>query len=205
MPSRGGGLDILSGTTTLMNVVLRRNSAAEGSGIRLEKSKPDTGVVSGTTALTVTNALLTDHDGAALELMPNAGVAAHASVRYTTLISNSVGVLRARSRPSICTNSVMVETGSPRRPAMAAWWRCATPIAMGICRRQLAMCGLAQLAIWRFRPGFVPGDQSFQLARDSLLLDRGEQLADVATDHEGQPRTGRWRWQRRGEARSGVG
>lgn len=185
VPSRGGGLDILSGTTTLMNVVLRRNSAVEGSGIRLQ---PYADVISGSTALTVTNALLADHGGAALELVPNAGATTRANVRYTTLISNSVG-LRAGTQQAIdVTNSVLVGNQIAAQTSAGGM----------VMLRYTNRYGNAQAAAGDVRagpggdlalpPGFVLGDPSFRLARDSMLLDRGEPLADIATDYEGQPR-----------------
>jgi hypothetical protein len=185
VPSRGGGLDILGGTTSLMNVVLRRNSAVEGSGIRLQ---PHADVISDTSALTMTNALLADHGGAALELVPNAGVAARANVRYTTLISNSVG-LRAGAQQAIdVTNSVLVGNQVAAQTSAGGM----------VMLRYTNRYGNAQAAVGDVRvgpagdlalpPGFVLGDPSFRLARDSMLLDRGELLADITTDHEGQPR-----------------
>ncbi len=142
-------------------------------------------MVSGSTTLTVTNALLTDHGGAALELMPNAGVASAASVRYTTLISNSVGVLAGAQQAIDVTNSVMVRNGIAAQASDGGT----------VTLRYTNRYGNLQAAVGDVRagpagdlalpPGFVLGDQSFQLARDSLLLDRGEPLADATTDHEG--------------------
>ncbi|MFL5806728.1 MAG: hypothetical protein ACJ8CR_34000 [Roseiflexaceae bacterium] len=185
IPSSGGGIDILSGTTTLVNVALRRNAAADGSGIRL---RPYAGIMSGTVVLTLTNALLAGHGGAALALAPNGGAAARAMVRYTTLISNGLGLLAGAQQAIDVTNSLIVGN------VIAAQASDGGAILLTHTNRY----GNGQAAVGDIRigpagdlalpPGFVPGDQSFRLALGSPLLDQGTPLADVTTDYEGQPR-----------------
>jgi len=180
----GGGIDVVSGTTTLMDIALRRNAASIGSGIALQ---PSASVVSATAALTLTNALLTGHGGAALALLPNAG-AAHAEVRYTTLVSNSIGVLASAGQSISVTDSLIV--GSD----IAAEARDGGTVALAYTDRygnhqdaagDVRIGPAGDLAL---PPGFATGDAAFRLALGSPLLDRGAPIAGIDADFEGQPR-----------------
>jgi hypothetical protein len=139
-------------------------------------------------ALTLTNALLTGHGGAALALLPNAGAAAHAEVRYTTLISNSIGVMAGAGQSINITNSLII--GSD----IAAQARAGGAVALAYTDRY----GNQQDAVGDVRigpagdlalpPGFATGDAAFRLAIGSPLLDRGAPIAGIDADFEGQPR-----------------
>jgi hypothetical protein len=185
-PSSGGGVDILSGRTTLVNVALRRNAAADGSGIRL---RPDAKTVSGTGALTLTNVLLAEHDGAALALAPNEGGTAHARVRYTTLISNSLGMLAGAQQAVDVSNSLIVGNGIATQASDGGTIMLAYTNRYGNGQAAVGDVRIGPAGDLALPPGFVPGDRWFRLALGSPLIDQGAPLADVASDYEGQPRS----------------
>lgn len=185
VPGRGGAMEVQNGTTTLLNVRMQHNQAVEGGGIRLD-IKPD--VLTNTTALTITNALMVDHPSAALWLKPSA-LAIRTVIRHTTLVSNSVGVLVGAGHTVELRNSVLVRQGvavQAEKGSVAELHfvnRYANEVdALG----EVVLGTDGDLAL---PPGFALGDPSFRLSPESLLLDRGELLADIPTDFEGQPRS----------------
>jgi hypothetical protein len=181
----GGGVDVLSGTTTLMNIALRRNSAADGSGILLRPA--DT--VSTTSALTLTNVLLAEHSGAALALLARAGGAAHAEMRHTTLISNSVGVRAGAGQSVSIVNSLLIGN---EIAAQALDGGVVTLDHTDRYSNRLNAEGdvrIGPAGDMRMPPGFAPGDTEFRLALESPLRDRGALLAGISGDFEGQPRS----------------
>jgi hypothetical protein len=183
--SGGGGVDILNGTTTLANIALRRNAAAIGGGIRLQ---PDVGVVSGTVALTLTNTLLAEHSGAALALTPNNGAAARATVRYTSLISNSLGLHAGAQQAIDVTNSLIVGSAIAAQALDGGTIQLIYTSRYGNQQAAVGDVQIGPAGDLALPPDFVPHDQFFRLAPGSPLLDRGTLLADVTADYEGQPR-----------------
>jgi hypothetical protein len=184
-PSTGGGIDILSGTTTLVNVALRRNVAADGSGIRL---RPDAKSVPGTVALTLTNALLAEHNGAALALASNGRATVRAMVRYTTLISNDLGLLAGTRQAIDVANSLIVGNVIAAQASDGGTILLTHTNRYGNDQDAVGDIQIGPAGDLALSPGFVPGDQFFRLALGSPLLDQGTPLADVVADYEGQPR-----------------
>jgi hypothetical protein len=184
-PGLGGGADILGGTTTIMNVAFRRNAAGNGAGIVL---RPPANAISATVSLTLTNVLLAGQRGPALALLPNGAGAAGAAVRYTTLVSNSVGLL-AGNRQSIDVANSLIVGGDIAAQALDGG-------AIELAYTDRYGNGVASVGDVRVGPAgdlalmprFAPGDAAFRLALDSPLLDRGTLLAGISGDFEGQPR-----------------
>jgi hypothetical protein len=181
----GGGLDVFSGTTTLTNIALRRNLAADGAGIRLLPSDN----LSTTAELTLTNVLLAGHSSAALALAPGLEGAAHAEVRYATVISNSIGIQASAGQSIHLANSLLVGND------IAAQALDGGTIALDHTNRygnRVAAEGNVQIGPagdLALPPQFAPGDMAFHLTAESPLLDQGAPLDMIPIDFENQPRS----------------
>jgi hypothetical protein len=178
--ARSAALDIYGGTTTLDNLALR----SESGGILLEPAA----VLSPTTALTLTNVLLAEHTGAALELLPNGIGRAHADLRHTTLVSNAVGVLVGAGQTAQIINSLLVQNDVGARALGGT-------IALQYTNRygnrldadgEVLLGPAGGLAL---PPRFEAGDPYYRLAPESPLLDQGTPLPGIAADFEGQARS----------------
>src|SRR5262249_22435954 len=99
-----GAFEISGGATTLDNLALRAGGVSS-SGILLQPAA----VISPTAALTLTNVLLAGYGGPALALLPNGVGYAHAELRYTTVVSNGVGLLVGAKQTAHVINSLIVQ------------------------------------------------------------------------------------------------
>jgi hypothetical protein len=178
----GPAVDIYSGTTTLDNLALRAGSASNG-GILLQPAA----TVSQTTALTLTNVLLAEHIGAALQLLPNGSGHARAELRHTTVVSNEIGILAGAGQAAHVINSLLTQNDIGTRTLRGT-------ISLEYTDRydnRLDADGEVQLGPaggLALPPRFVVSDPYYHLAPESPLLDRGTPQLDIATDFEGHAR-----------------
>jgi hypothetical protein len=183
--SSGAAIDIYSGTTTLDNLALRSNRAAGGGGILLRPAE----LISPTAALTLTNVLLTGHGGAALALLPNGVGTARAELRYTSVVSNGIGVLTGVGQMAQVMNSLIVENEIGTQ-ALSGTIRLDHTNRYG---NRLDADGdvlLGPGGNLALPPQFAAGDQLYRLAPDSPLIDMGAPQPGIAADFEGQSRSG---------------
>jgi hypothetical protein len=178
----GAAIDIYSGTTTLDNLALRAGPASKG-GILLQPAA----VVSPTTALTLTNVLLAEHTGAALQLLPNGSGHARAELRHTTVVSNGIGILIGAGQTAHVINSLLAQNDIGTQTFSGT-------IALEYTDRygnRLDADGEVQLGPaggLALPPRFVVSDPYYHLAPESPLLDQGTPLPGIATDFEGHTR-----------------
>jgi hypothetical protein len=176
-------LDIFAGTTTLDNLALRSGLTSH-SGILLQPAA----VASPTTALTLTNVLLAEHAGAALQLLPNGIGRARTELRYTTVVSNGVGILAGAGQTAHIINSIIAYNDIGTQALGGS-------IALEYTNRygnRLDASGEVLLGSdggLALPPQFVMGDVFYHLTPESPLLDQGALLLGIATDFEGHARS----------------
>jgi hypothetical protein len=184
----GGGIDIAGGETEVNDSALRRNSAdragaGPGAGILLRP-------LLASTALTLTNVLMTDQRGAALTLLAGQGDdSARAAVRYATLVSNTIGMQAGPGQRLAIVNSIIV--GS----TIAVQALAGGNLALAYTDRYDNLTDADGAVVVEpqgdlaLPPGFAPATAGdFRLAPDSALLDQGTPISGVDSDFEGQPR-----------------
>ncbi len=177
-----GAFEISGGATTLDNLALRAGGVSSG-GILLQPAA----IVSPTAALTLTNVLLAGYGGTALALLPNGVGHAHAELRYTTVVSNGVGLLVGARQTAHVINSLIVQNdiGTQALSSMVA-----LEYTDRYANRQDAEGGvlLGPAGDLALPPRFAAADPSYHLAPASPLVDRGIPIPGIVTDFEGQAR-----------------
>ncbi|HEX5690560.1 MAG TPA: hypothetical protein VFX76_11190 [Roseiflexaceae bacterium] len=182
---RGGGIDIVGGHSSLTNVALRGNQAGDGAGIRLESSAN----ITATAQLTLTNVLLAEHAGTALTLPGLALGRARADLRYTSLISNSVGVLAGTGQAISITNSLLVSNTLATRAIDNGLVALSYTDRYGNTLDAEGTVQLGPAGDLALPPRFKPGDGHYHVLPTSPLIDRGSPIGGVANDFESQPRS----------------
>jgi hypothetical protein len=175
-------LDIFSGTTILDSLALRGGPTSSG-GILVEPAA----AVSPTTALTLTNVLLAEHSGPALQLLPNGVGRARAELRHTTVVSNGIGILAGAGQTAHIINSLIARNDlGTRAPSGAIMLEYTDRYDNRLDADGEVVLGPAGgLAL---PPRFVMGDRYYRLTPESPLLDQGTPLPGIATDFEGHAR-----------------
>jgi hypothetical protein len=183
----GGGIALDGGETQVNDSALRRNSAdLAGSG-------PGAGILVrpllANTAITLTNVLLVEQRGTALELLAGQdGIRTRADVRYATLVSNTIGLQAGPGQMIAVVNSIIV--GS----TIAVQALDGGNLALAYTDRYDNLAATAGAVVIGPRgdlalpPGFAANDGNFRLDPASALVDQGTPISGVDSDFEGQPR-----------------
>jgi hypothetical protein len=176
-------LDIVGGTTALTNLALRSRSAST-NGILLQPAA----AILPTTELTLTNVLLTEFGGAALQLLPNGTGRAHAAVRHTTVVSNGVGILAGDGQTAHIIDSLIAQNdiGTQTRGGTIALEYTDRYANRLDADGEVLLGPGGGLAL---PPRFVAGDSYYRLAPESPLLDQGMALPGIASDFEEHARS----------------